>query len=447
MDPVVDPVAEDPDLGKEEYDSNRGEFYRWSPKYSCRLYHSGLRIYTDDRIVRPDEYNPPSPEGFRRLTFESPRKVPYRAIPVDFKMAPSDEPELSGISLLQHDSKPSEILGQGLHGRVDLVVEVGEEIVHGSFDRQKNTSPEDRPQPLVDQEVIKGVFARKEFISPKDSVNPLSEAHNAWKEEVRILTKLEELKPTEHRVKIRTAYTIDWNRFFLVMDPWAVGGTLEQKLLNFAFARDTKSQDDVAVLQRTMGCLTVAVAGLHAKGFRHRDLHPKNILFREGNILLCDFGASLHAHLTERSTTATYFPPRMERYAAPEVISTKGERNKKTDLFSLGAMLFEIQLAIHNHEYLGQIIDDGGWRYESRLAHVLDEFTSLGHLKAPFLLKARKLMEFDKEARPQAVDVAVEMLLMYRGNGGTDPPMCTTCAAWVRKSEAYKSEMEKAFRM
>lgn len=84
-----------------------------------------------------------------------------------------------------------------------------------------------------------------------------------------------------------------------------------------------------------------ALAYIHARGLVHRDLKPSNIMVdRSQRVRLMDFGlAKFLASDTE--VTATGNIVGTYRYMAPEQL--RGERTDgRTDLFSLGVMLYEV---------------------------------------------------------------------------------------------------------
>ena len=70
----------------------------------------------------------------------------------------------------------------------------------------------------------------------------------------------------------------------------------------------------------------------------HRDIKPENLLLDQNyNIKLCDFGwACFLDQANPRQSVCGTF-----EYMSPEVAENKGH-NKKTDIWSLGVLLFEL---------------------------------------------------------------------------------------------------------
>ncbi len=98
-------------------------------------------------------------------------------------------------------------------------------------------------------------------------------------------------------------------------------------------------------LQVTLGVLS-ALEALHARGFVHRDLKPCNVFLTPHGVKLLDFGLALPVSGLngggERRLTMTGAIVGTPQYMAPEQLSSEEGGGPASDLFALGAILFEM---------------------------------------------------------------------------------------------------------
>lgn len=81
----------------------------------------------------------------------------------------------------------------------------------------------------------------------------------------------------------------------------------------------------------------LATKYIHSIDVIHRDIKPENLLLDENyNVLLCDFGwaCSIFECFKRQSICGTF------EYMSPEIATMEGH-NKKTDVWSLGILLYE----------------------------------------------------------------------------------------------------------
>ncbi|KAL2067858.1 hypothetical protein VTL71DRAFT_15956 [Oculimacula yallundae] len=166
-------------------------------------------------------------------------------------------------------------------------------------------------------------YARKIFHRKKFKDNLLE-----FENEIDILKQMRH----EHIVKIIGSYT-DPRYMALIMSP--VADCDLSKFLKLA----PKSLDGMSSLRTFFGCLATAVAYLHKNRIRHKDIKPSNVLVKDGNVLLTDFGLSRDCNNTRSTTEGP--TARTAKYCAPEVADLL-RRDFSSDMWSLGCVFLEM---------------------------------------------------------------------------------------------------------
>jgi len=149
----------------------------------------------------------------------------------------------------------------------------------------------------------------------------------------------------------RTAGALNHSNILTVYDvgehrgiPYLVSECLEGQSLRQRIAAGPVRADEAVTL--TLG-LARGLAAAHARGIIHRDLKPENTFIRsDGIVRILDFGlAKLQSSLEEGQDAPTHTVSGVilgtAGYMSPEQISG-GAVDARTDLFSVGVMLFEM---------------------------------------------------------------------------------------------------------
>ncbi len=174
------------------------------------------------------------------------------------------------------------------------------------------------------------------------------------------------------------------SRHFLTMDA-IEGDTLAQRV-----ARDgALPEHEVAAIAVQ---LCRALAFVHSRGVRHRDVTPRNLVWHEGLLVLLDFGLALVADDRRAGASGTL------RYLAPEVLRSEG--GEAADLFGLGATLYELLVGrplmdLPSARSLARLLGDRtAWSL-----HLTAALLSLGRSRWSALL--RHLLAWDPAERPR----------------------------------------------
>jgi eukaryotic-like serine/threonine-protein kinase len=87
--------------------------------------------------------------------------------------------------------------------------------------------------------------------------------------------------------------------------------------------------------------VALALGYAHAQGVVHRDIKPENIMLSGGMAIVMDFG--LARALSGSSTvTAMGMPIGTPAYMSPEQVTGLGEVDARSDLYSLGCVIYEM---------------------------------------------------------------------------------------------------------
>jgi serine/threonine protein kinase len=118
--------------------------------------------------------------------------------------------------------------------------------------------------------------------------------------------------------------------------PFIRGESLRQKL-------DREKQLGIAEALEIAGDIAGALDYAHAHGVIHRDVKPENILLHEGQAMLADFGIALAVReAAGERLTETGLSVGTPQYMSPEQATAERQLDARTDVYSLGAVLYEM---------------------------------------------------------------------------------------------------------
>jgi len=123
--------------------------------------------------------------------------------------------------------------------------------------------------------------------------------------------------------------------FLFYVMPFIEGETLRGKL-----ERETQLSVDESV--RIAVEVADALDYAHRQGVVHRDIKPENILLHEGRALVADFGIALAVSAAGGRMTGTGVSLGTPHYMSPEQATADRELTGRSDIYSLGAVLFEM---------------------------------------------------------------------------------------------------------
>jgi tetratricopeptide (TPR) repeat protein len=117
--------------------------------------------------------------------------------------------------------------------------------------------------------------------------------------------------------------------------PYVEGETLRERL----YTAGRLSVDETVQLVREAAS---ALGYAHRRGLVHRDIKPENILLAENHALVADFGIAraMSRAVEERLTSG--LPPGTPHYMSPEQAGGSEEVGPRSDIYSLGCVLFEL---------------------------------------------------------------------------------------------------------
>lgn len=169
----------------------------------------------------------------------------------------------------------------------------------------------------------------------------------------------------------------DHDQLYLVMR-YMPGGSLSDRIVRKPFTLE----ESVPIVQRIAAALDHA----HAQGVIHRDLKPANILFDQyDNAFLSDFGI---VKIAAEATTTGYTGSGVigtPAYMSPEQIHGDTKLDGRSDLYTLGVILFEMLTGVKPYRAETPV--------KQMMAHVLNPIPSIRTYKPELPSECEKLMQ------------------------------------------------------
>jgi serine/threonine-protein kinase len=124
--------------------------------------------------------------------------------------------------------------------------------------------------------------------------------------------------------------------FLYYVMPYVEGETLRDTIDR---EKQLSINDAVEITRSVAAALDYA----HRKGVIHRDIKPENVLMHDGQPLIADFGIALAvSHAGGTRLTETGLSIGTPHYMSPEQAMGDRELDARSDVYSLGAMLYEM---------------------------------------------------------------------------------------------------------
>src|SRR5450432_778925 len=136
-----------------------------------------------------------------------------------------------------------------------------------------------------------------------------------------------------HLLPLFDSGDIDGQLFYVM--PFVDGESLRERITR---EKTLPLADAVRIASEVSGALDYA----HRHGVIHRDIKPENILLHDGRALVADFGIALAPAEGDGRMTETGLSLGTPTYMSPEQALGERELDARTDIYSIGALLYEM---------------------------------------------------------------------------------------------------------
>ncbi|MBF0380643.1 MAG: serine/threonine protein kinase [Magnetococcales bacterium] len=197
----------------------------------------------------------------------------------------------------------------------------------------------------------------------------------------------------------------DMGTAYLIMDyepGISLGKHIKQRKKSLFQSRNDYSKEELFKIIRY---LSGGLKAIHETGIIHRDIKPENIIIRDNGVpVLLDFGAARQAMLEKNPKLTVMATP---AYAPPEQFLQEGQQGPWTDIFAMGAVLYQM--------ISGEKPIDAGARLLATSAGKPDPFVptkEVGRGKYPeeFLQAVDQALLIDQSKRPRSIEAWLKMM-------------------------------------
>ena len=246
------------------------------------------------------------------------------------------------------------------------------------------------------QDITNGrAFAHKSFRRYHGS--DIDKFRQAFQNEIEIIRRL---SSHPHIIRVFASYTCG-REAGMILTPVADGGDLACYLQSISDSRNLPTTEQCTILQRAFGCLASGLAFIHNRIIRHKDIKPQNILIHQGHVLYTDFGIALDASQHDNTTTFGTAQAFTLRYCAPEVANS-ANRNRKSDIFSLGCVFAEILAVLEPQIKLGDFGRTPYYKVVDDLRDVLNRSKSVSPKRSELIRICFNMLDPKPEDRISA---------------------------------------------
>jgi serine/threonine protein kinase len=170
------------------------------------------------------------------------------------------------------------------------------------------------------------------------------------------------------------------NQALFILQEYIEGITLERKFNDFKLKRTTVTECEIIEILKS---ILEVVSSVHKEGVIHRDIKPPNLIERNNQLVLIDFGAGKIIEENSLTQNARTISPHTLGYAAPEQLRYE-RATKASDIYAIGIIAIEAITNINPYKVLDtpENIINFNWRQQhpqidvsENLGKIIDKMT------------------------------------------------------------------------